>query len=464
MKRSTRRAVLTGAGVSLGLPWLASLAGRSAFAQALTPKLRFLPIFLPNGAPALWPPTSAGRGAEWQLSSLLAPLAPLKAQVTVISGLENGSVFNADGNSSVEPAHGRQAGAWLTCRDARAERSRSGELDVNGVSVDQVLARAPNLETPFQSLQVGLSTTHSYCDSQPCSLSRSVSWATPTRPLYKTVDPAVLFRQLAAFAAPTPELVASRKSVLDAVAESASVVRSKLSQADRLKLDQYLQSVRELERRTLSDPPGACQLPLPSTLPPITNSSFRSNVGGYEKGRHADAMNDLVAWALGCGATRFISYMLEDQRSEFEYSHVLRRTFTSSGSTLAGGTCGEYYAAQAGAGDDFASITHWNVGKVAELCARLAEMPDEDGRSVLDNTVVMLGSAINGNYSCANLPTVLIGGGGGRLRTDQHLALNSRPMRDLYITLMNEVFGLRETDFGVNATGAPLATIDALLA
>lgn len=466
MKRLSRRAALTGAGVTLGLPWLSSLGGSSARAQALTAPLRFLPIFLPNGAPELWKPPRAGRGAEWQLSSVLEPLKDLKAYITVISGLENGSVFNEDGSPSVEPAHGRQAGAWLTCRNAKAERQRLNVPDANGVSVDQVLVERLNPPTPFRSLQVGLSTTRSYCDGEPCSLSRSVSWRTATEPLFKTVDPAVLLGELTG-AASNPDVterLASRQSVLDAVKQSAAAVRTKLSQADRVKLDEYLESVRNLEKR-VAVPALGCQSPVLPALPPITDDSFSDNWQGYDKGTHAHAMNELVAWALGCDSTRVISYMLEDQRSQFWYSHVPRRTFTVAGSTLAGGTCGEYHGAQTGSQDEYASITRWNVEKVAELCARLAALPDSDGKSVLDNTVVLLGSAMHGsNHACADLPTLLIGGGGGRLRTDQHLVLDNRPMRDLYITLLNGVFDAQVDDFGVNVTGAPLAPIEALLA
>lgn len=466
MKRFSRRAALTGAGVTLGLPWLSSLGGSSARAQALTAPLRFLPIFLPNGAPELWKPPSAGRGAEWQLSSVLEPLKGLKAHVSVISGLENGSVFNVDGSPSVEPPHGRQAGAWLTCRNAQAERLRLNVPDANGVSVDQVLAGRLNSPTPFPSLQVGLSTMQSYCDGESCSLSRSVSWQTPTKPLFKAVDPALLLGQLLG-EAPNPEdreRLASRPSVLDAVKQSAAAVRAKLSQGDQVKLDEYLESIRQLEKRVVA-PVFGCQRPALPTLPPITEDAFWGNGNGYDKGTHANAMNELVAWALGCDLTRVISYMLEDQRSQFVYSHVPRRTFTVAGSTIAGGTCGEYHGAQTGSQDEYASITRWNVEKVAELCARLAAMPDSDGKSVLDNTVVLLGSAMHGsNHACADLPTLLIGGGGGRLRTDQHLVLDNRPMRDLYITLLNGVFDAQVDDFGVNVTGAPLAPIDALLA
>lgn len=463
---ASRRTVLRGAGVALALPWLSSLAGGSALAQAAPKRLRFLPIFLPNGAPELWKPLASGRGNEWQLSSILEPLKALKTQVTVISGLENGSVFNADGSPSVEPAHSRQTGAWLTCRDADQERKQLGVDDANGVSADQVLSQ----KLGVSSLQVGLSTARSSCDGRPCSLSRSVSWSTPTTPLGKVVDPGQLFRMLTG-AAPDEPLPAqsgsraARKSVLDAVASSAGVVRQRLSQQDRQRLDEYLEAVRETEVRLSSSQPNACEPPASPTLPMISDDAFRRDSDVYDKGRHADAMNDLVAWALHCDAARVVSYMLEDARSEYEYSKVPVRHFTSTGSTLLDRFCTSYHSAQTGAEDDYCSITHFNVGKVAALCAKLSSLPDGDGASVLDNTVIMLGAAMHGSLQyCNDLPTLLIGGGGGKLRTDQHVVLNNRPMRDLYITLLNGIFEANVGDFGVNATGAPLSMIEELLA
>jgi len=477
-RRFSRRHVLRGAGVALTLPWLESLEPRAARAQALQPPVRFMPIFLPDGAPELWKPARAGAAAAWALSSVLEPLTALKSQVTVISGLENGSVFNADGSPFVEPEDGRQSGAWLTCVDSVAVRQRLGVMDANGISVDQVLAAyAPiGQSTPLASLQVGLSSAQAYCDAEPCSLSRSVSWQTPTKPLYKLVDPKQVFdllvRALPGGAAPTastPQRQLMEKSVLDAVLESALVVRPKLSAQDTKRLDEYLDSVRSVEQRIGSaTAPAAsnCQVPPAPVFVDLSGGTqFRQNTAGYDKGVHADLMNDLLVMAFQCNLTRVVSYMLEDQRSEFSYDNVPLRTFTASTSTPSSGVCGNYTGAQHGSQDEFATITWWNVGKVADLCRKLAATDDGNGKSVLDNSVVFLGSCTHGsNHICADLPALLVGGGGGALKTDQHLTLTNRPLRDLYFTLMKQVFGAPITDFGVNLTGAALAPIDEILA
>src|SRR5689334_15212007 len=121
----SRRTMLRGTGVALCLPWLESLAPKGALAQS-TVRRRFMPIYLPNGAAELWKPSATGAGTAWKLSSVLAPLEALKSKMIVLTNLENGTSFNADGGASVEPSHGRQPGAWLTCIDPGVVRQKLG--------------------------------------------------------------------------------------------------------------------------------------------------------------------------------------------------------------------------------------------------------------------------------------------------------------------------------------------------
>lgn len=468
--RVSRRAVLRGAGVALALPWLESLA-RPARAQAAPPIKRFVAIFFPCGAPDFWKPPVAGAGDAWQLSSVLEPLGPLKSKVTVLSGLELATTFNADGSTSVEPSHGRLPGGWLTCTDPGVVRSNLMVKEANGISVDQVMAAHSVFagQTALPSLQIGLSSCLSYCDGQPCSNSRNVSWQTPTKPLYKTTDPHQLFNQLAGVwsgsggaARPLP---AERASVLDAVKESTAVLRAKVSGGDQKRLDEFLEAVRSVEKDVVTLAMPQCQ-PL-GGLPnfPVVDANFKDNVMGYNKGLHADLMNRMLALALQCDRTRIVSYMLEDERSEFVCSHIPRRQFGPLTSIASTGVCGEWHGAgQSGDLDTFGSIVHWNVGKVGQLCQQLASMQEDDGQSVLDNSVIFLGAAMHGqDHQGDRLPSVVIGGGGGRLKTDQHLDLGSRPLRDFYYTLMNGVFDMNVTDFGINKANRPIQTIAPML-
>ena len=150
--------------------------------------------------------------------------------------------------------------------------------------------------------------------------------------------------------------------------------------------------------------------------------------------------------AFECDVTRVISYMLEDERSEFTYDNVQERAFTAASSSEKGGACPEYHSAQHDGGDVFATITWWNVGKVADLCRKLDAIEEAPGISVLDNSVVFLGACMHGgDHEADRLPVALLGGGNLGLENDQHIVLDKRPLRDLYFTLMNDVYGLAVT-------------------
>ncbi len=467
----SRRAFLRGAGVSLALPWLEVFTGRTARGQATAP-LRFLPIFFPNGAAAdFWSPAGEGAGDAWSLSPILQPLAPLKHKMSVLTNVENYTAMQD--NQGVEPSHARCAGAFLTCVDSDAVRQ---ELDVevaNGTSFDQLLAQTLPRETPFASLQVGLSTVESFCDGRHCSLSQSISWKSPTEPLYKEVNPQTVFDNLVGSLStggtttPEADLESQRRraldqSVLDAVTENATRTRLRLGAADKQRLDQFLESVREVETQVQN----LGQVSQGAACEPIERPDFAASYGlangqnGYNRGDHAAVMNKLVVLALQCDATRIVSYMLDDARSDFVYDHLQNRKFSATSSEPDNGQVGGYHGLQH-AGDSnngYATINWWLTQQVCELCQMLDAI-DEGGRSVLDNSVVFYGSSMHGtNHDANELPLVLLGSGGGRLRTDQHIKFqptpNDRPLRDLYYTLANEVYGAKITSFGRSVRGA----------
>jgi hypothetical protein len=460
----SRRKVLRGAGVALALPWLEALAPRPARGQAQAMPKRFLPIFFPCGAPSFWWPPAPGSGGNWQLSSVLEPLASIKEQVTVLGNIENGTPFNTDGSSSVEPSHGRLAGAFLSCVDASQLRRDLDVNDANGVSVDQVLAQARAGDAPIDSLQVGLATLLSSCDGQPCSLSRSISWATETKPLYKTIDPAKLFDTLFGSAGPAePGKNVRDKSVLDAVLESSKALDGKLSVHDRQTLDQYLTSIRDTEQHLGGN---LCSGPARSTL--VVREGIVNGQEGYDRNTHCDLMNQLIALAFQCDLTRVISYMLEDERSDFVYDHLLVRNFTPTSSTPGslGLRCGNLHASGQSGGEadgQWDTMTWWHTLKVFELCQKLADFREGDG-SVLDNTVVLYGSSMHGaDHSADRLPVALIGGK-TMLKGDRYLEFAPRvPMRDIHYTLLNGCFGLGVESFGENKTGAPNQLLKELL-
>jgi hypothetical protein len=343
-------------------------------------------------------------------------------------------------------------------------------------------------KTTLDSLQVGLSTVYASCDGKQCSNSRSISWRTETQPTYKQVDPVAVFNTITG-GATTPgggnmddpaakARIALKKSVLDAVLENASNTRKLLSSLDQKRMDEFLESVRAVEQRAVGVSAGMGGMGMPGggavggacagtkpTMATVTPDGIKQTTATYNKGDHADVMNSLIVMALQCDATRIVSYMLEDERSEFTYDHVKRRKFTNTTSTEDTGNCGNYHGSQHGSQDEFATISWWNAGKVADLCRKLDAIKDVDGKTILDNSVVLFGGCMHGsNHSCNQLPTVLIGGGGGKLRTDQHVQYGSpKHIRDLHFTIMNDVFGLGVADFGNNPGGKPVGKTPEIL-
>lgn len=473
---ASRRNFLRGAGVCLTLPWLESLAPRIARGQGAAPTgpLRFLPIFFPNGTAEYWRPTGTGTGDQWALSPILEHFAPLKQKMIALTNLENYTPVQM--GVELGPSHSRCTGAFLTCVDSDLVRD---ELDLpvaNGISVDQVLAQKFGSSTFYDSLQVGTSTIESFCDARDCSLSRSISWKSPTEPLYKEVNPQTLFDELVAkigvsgedeeAAAAAEMRRALDKSVLDAVLENAAYTRRKLGREDQRRLDQFMQSVREVESRAAAvggTMAAHCQAPAVAGAPAIYGLS--NGMDGYDKNDHTDAINDIITMAFSCDLTRVISYMLDDARSEFVYNHVTRREFDATGSVAGSGQPGEFHGSQhaSSTDDGFASINWWLSQKVAELCLKLDAIPEGEG-TVLDNTVVFYASCMRGGDHASNdLPVVLVGGGGAGLKQNQHIQFESdRPLRDLYYTLLNDVYGAGVESFGVHINGSPNQRINEL--
>jgi hypothetical protein len=488
----SRRAMLRGAGVALSLPWLESLAP-TARAQAAGAPKRFITIFFPNGTvPQYWVPATAGVGAAWALSPILEPLTPLKSKVAVLSNIENYTpwkdVFNDDGQS-----HGRRPGCFLTAADVLSIQNANNGQDMNTISADQVIAQNPmysNL-TPLASLQLGCGTSENACDGPPCSYSRNITWASDTQPLDPEVDPGAAFDRIvgsagavgggggAAGAGNAPDPLAEQRralnqSVLDAVKENTATVQGLLGASDKAKMDQFLEAIRASEQRIVavsSTMQGGTPTTVDGYTRPTLTAQFNleNTPGGYNKGDHMDVMNDLIVMALETDTTRIITHMCEHERSEFEYNHVTQREFSDAGSTEKAGTCNNYHGAQHGDQMEFATITHWNVQKVADLATRLSMIEDGPGVSVLDNSIIVLASCMDGGGHFGDrIPVALIGGAGGAFKMDQHIAFpanpNDRAMRDMWFTIMNGYFGVGATDFGHNAKGTPISMISELLA
>jgi hypothetical protein len=457
--------VLRGAGVSLALPWLESLAGSSAKASAAATPKRLLVVFFPSGTSEFWRPAQAGVGDAWQLSPILDPFAALKSRMTVLSGVENHTPVQTD--PQIEPSNGRDTGMFLSCINFDKQNAALRLQATNGVTMDQRIAQGVGQGTPLESLAVGLSTWQSYCDGRDCRYSRNISWSSQTEVVPRLVDPVAVWQTLFEdVPLQGGRSVSLDRSVLDAVLESSAATRSRLGRVDQQRLDDYLSSVRDLETRIQG---LSCYAPARPTLS-VTSNDIQINTDTYNRGDHAAIMNDLLALAFQCDRTRVISHMLDDERSEFVYSHVKQRIFSATGSVENpdGSICYQYNAMcnEGDANSAWASANRWFSQITADLCQKLAEMPEGDG-SVLDNTVVVYGSSMHGaNNSVADLPIAVLGGR-GVLKQNQNVALGSASsevaLRDVYFTIMNSYFGLNAASFGESVVTSSNRLISALL-
>lgn len=449
-KNWTRRQVLKGAGVALSLPWLETLAPRTARAQAAGAKKRYIGMFFPNGTADYWKPTSGGVGDAWKLSPILEPLAPVKKYLTVIGHCSN---YSPHGGHA-EPSHSNDAATAWTCVKPSGQN--------NGISIDQLIANGTMGQTPLHSLQVGLSTLDSSPDGLPGQHSRSMSWKSATEPLYKIVNPQAVFDRLMSggMAPAMPNTMpvtdaaslrrrALNKSALDYITTSSTDLQRRLGRSDKAKLDQFLTSVRELEKR-VGDP--SMGVGPQAACVPFTRPTQVFGVGntppGYNRGAHADLMIDLVVMALQCDITRSVNFMLDDARSDFVYNFVPMRNFTDAGSTAGTGAVGSYHGLQhAGQrSNGFATIGWWNAVQANKVATKLMAIVEGAGGNMLDNTVIAFLSGMKGgNHDALDIPIALIGGGGGVLKTDIHHANSAGSvvrLVDVHKTYLEKVFGV----------------------
>jgi hypothetical protein len=469
-KNWTRRQILKGGtGVALSLPFLETFAPRKAHAAAAVK--RYIDVYFPNGTAPFWKPT--GAGATWTLSPILEPLTPMKSKLMVISNIGNYSPFGGH----VEPSHGHNCATAFTCVHASTPAGvKTGNSDLHtysSISVDQVIANqmatanGGTPPTPLHSLQLGLSTKLASFDGLPGAHSRSISWKSESEPLYNIVSPQGVFDRLTGAGPAMPSMPGNtmtdplaerrrllKKSALDYIIESSTSLQARLSRSDQGRIDKFLTSVRTLETRVQSPsmPGGGLAGPVGGMCKPLTRPTYAASVDAvpadYNRGAHASLMIDLMVMAIQCDATRVVSFMLDDARSEWSYGFVPKRTFTATSSAVGTGVAGNYHGAQHGDAQEFGSIIHWNAQKVNEMATKLDALKEGAG-SVLDNTVLVMMSGMNGgNHDGLDLPIAFLGSGGGVIRTNQYINGGGKNLADLHLTIINKVYGGTLPAFG----------------
>lgn len=418
--RISRRTVLRGAGVALALPWLEMMQRSTAAAEAASPKpIRLAALFFPNGVRQdLWTPTATG--TEWELTPQLRPLEPIKPDVSVVSGLWHQATETGDG-------HYVKDAAWLT--GTTITKTTGVDLNSGGVSMDQVAARTLGKQTPLPSLELGTEPVRSGVDATvgyTRVYGAHVSWRTPTQPLAKEVNPRLVFDRMTRVASGKPS-GRSNRPLLDLVSEDAQRLQSRLGTRDRHRMDQYLESVRALEsrlERAESSEANAwsSRLDFSERQPPEDDPK--------EHAERVRLMLDMMALAFEADITRVSTFMFGNSVSNINFSFL-------------DGVEGAHHEMSHHSNDEkklnqYERISCWHVEQFTYFCEKLRSIPEGDS-NVLENSAILFGSALrDGNsHNPHDLPLLLAGRAGGRLRSGQHLsATRDNPMADLLLTML----------------------------
>jgi hypothetical protein len=419
-KRLSRRTLLRGAGTALALPLLDAMVPAFAASAPRIPRLAFL--YIGNGiVHEHWKPKGVGRNFE--LSTNLAPLAALRSELNVVTGLAH---RQADTFGDGTGDHPRSSAAWLTGVHAY-DRTRPGVEVRLATSADQLAARVIGADTPVASLELALDPPlQGSCDSGDCFYVNTVSWRNETTPNLAEIHPRVVFERLFGDGGSSAERLArarSRGSILDSVGSEAARLAKSLGSGDASKLDEYLDSVREIERRIQStEARGESDVELPERPTGIPDT--------YEE--HARLMFDLQRLAFQTDTTRITSMIMSRELSGLSYPNI--------------GVPDGHHNVSHHRGDPElvakkSRIDTYHVQLVAEFAAKLHATPDGDG-SLLDNSLVLYGSGMgDGNlHRHTDLPCVMLGKLGGAFKTGQHVAYpDDTPMTNLLLTILDKV-------------------------
>jgi hypothetical protein len=426
-KHLSRRTVLRGVGAAIGLPLLDAMipAGTALANTAAAPKPYMAFVYFPHGAVmANWSPKTTGTGFEF--SPILKPLEPFRSHLTVVSGLRNKA------GESPSP-HAIIAGTWLTCVPPPASQQPHA-----GVSADQAAALHLSQDTPLPSIELAGEGGGGACDPAfGCSYSGTVSFRTPSQPLPMENDPRKVFAQLFGqgdTASERSAIMDETGSILDLVKTSAADLQSDLGPADRRMLSDYLDSVREVERRVQK---MRSKLASGITLPDAPAGVPQ------DFGKMLDTMFDMIALGWQANVTRVAAFMMAKE--------VSMRTYPQLGITDAFHPLSHHQNDPAKL-EKLTKIQNWHTQAFARFAKRLATTPDGDG-TLLDHAIVLYGSNMSNSDLHNNdpLPAAVLGRGCGRIKGGQHLHYpQDTPHANLLLTLLNRA-GIEQDKIGVSS-------------
>jgi hypothetical protein len=431
-----RRTFLRGLGTTLAVPFLESMlpaVSRGASAQPLP--TRFVGAFIPHGvAPGYWIPE--GNAPGFKFPFVYEPLEPFRRQTVITSGLWSRSSENPPG---VTGADHFVAAAYLT--GVKPKKTTGADIQV-GPSIDQVIAQQIGKTTLLPSLQLAMEdpgANSTNCgEGYSCVYTNTISWQEATRPLPMEINPQVVFERMFGDGS-SPELRKARRereaSVLDSVSGSLNELMPQVPHVDRVRLEQYADDVREIERRLQIAAKASKEVPnvvVPYGVP----ESFHE---------HIQIQFDLLALAFQADITRVASVL---------YARDLTgRVYPESGTDISfhGGS---HHAEDPGRVAQYARLNRYHVQMLAYLLKKLSDIREGDG-TLLDRSLVLYGSNMgNSNQHLHyDVPHVLVGGASGRLKGDRHLNSASRtvPTGNLLLSILDK-FDVKVDRFG-DSTG-----------
>jgi Protein of unknown function (DUF1552) len=429
----SRRQFLRGLGACIALPAFESL-GSSLLAasspsaggnDAGTAPVRMAFLYVPNGIiPSAWWPESDG-GTEFELPRTLEPLAKVRQQIQLISGLED---VSANPGPDGAGDHARAGGTFLT--GVRIKKTAGSDIYA-GVSIDQAVAQQIGHLTRFPSLELSCDAVRKAgdCDSgYSCAYGYNLAWRSPTQPLSPEPNPRLVFERLfgGGSRAERVENLKRRRheqqSILDFVMADAGALQQKMNGRDRQKLDQYLTGVRELEQR----------IEIAERIP-VVDPGVDSPAGiPADFGEHVQLMFDMLVLAFQTDSTRVATLLLAGEGSN--------RTFSEIGISEGHHNL-THHQNNADMITKVKEIDLWYAKQLGKFLEKLAQTTDSDGHSLLHNSMIMYGSGnADGNrHTHVNLPILLAGEGGGTLQTGRYLKASPAPLTNLFLSMADRM-------------------------
>lgn len=428
-----RRTVLKAAGATLALPLLDAMvpALTAAVRTAAAPQRRLGCVYVPHGAIMdRWTPTHSGAGFEFP--PILAPLKAFRDQVVVVTNL-------ARPEAGVDTNHAGAPASWLS--GVPPKRTAGPDFRL-GQTLDQVVAGRIGSETTFPSLELATEDFSGLIgDCAPgfsCAYMNTLSWTSETNPLPMEINPRAVFEQLFGGDATVEErLVRMRtdRSLLDFVSSELATLRASIGPGDRVRLEQYLEHVREIERRIRQAEQKARSIPKVPDAPVGVPESFDT---------HVMLMFDLLAVALQADLSRVFTFMMARELSQ--------RTYPELGVIEPHHSVSHHGNRQPQI-DAHAAVNTHHVSLFARFVGRLRDTPDGDG-SLLDHSLLLYGSGMgDGNvHSADRLPTLLVGSCGGRLRGGRHVVVDELTPNANLLLAIAELFDVEMKRFGVSTS------------